>query len=510
MAFLVFDSSDHGTHNDATSAIPFAMPTPNPHNPHNPHALWGGRFAAGPDELFRALNDSLHFDWRLVRHDIAGSRAWAAALGRAGVLTAGEVGELDAALVDLDAEVDGMPTPPKQAGETPTPLGAEDVHTWVEHRLIAMLGPLGKKLHTGRSRNDQVATDLRMWTRAAIDIRIAELREFQRALLRLAERELAPEDDAANPTPFPGYTHLQRAQPILLAHWALAHFEAFDRDAARLADARTRLNRCPLGSAALAGTAYPIDRDALAADLGFDDPTPNSLDAVADRDFVAETLAAAALCATHLSRLGEELIVYSSCEFALVEMDEAVTSGSSIMPQKKNPDACELLRGKAGRIIAAHTGFLITLKGLPFAYNKDLQEDKEPLFDSLDQLGLCLRVAARVVDGCVFDRDRCRASALAGFANATELADYLVEQGVPFRDAHAQVGALVRMALERNTTLEALSLDDLRTHAPAVGEDVATRLTLDATLAKRDVLGGTAPGRVREALAAAKARLQEG
>ena len=493
-----------------------------------PHALWGGRFAAGPDALFRAINDSLAFDWRLVRQDIAGSRAWAAALGRAGVLTEAEVAKLDEALAELDAEVSDAGRDTRPSGMSglsgadvspassspdappttpPTDSGAEDVHTWVEQRLVAALGPLGKKLHTGRSRNDQVATDLRLWTRDAIGLRIAEIRELQRALTRLAERELSPPGGTAEPTPFPGYTHLQRAQPILLSHWALAHFEAFDRDAARLADARTRLNRCPLGSAALAGTAYPIDRDALARDLGFDGPTPNSLDAVADRDFVAETLAGAALAATHLSRLGEELILYSSGEFALVEMDDAVTSGSSIMPQKKNPDACELLRGKAGRIIAAHTGFLITLKGLPFAYNKDLQEDKEPLFDSLDQLGLCVRIAARVVDGCTFDREACRAAALAGFANATELADYLVEQGVPFRDAHEQVGALVRLALTRKVTLEELTLEDLSVHAPEVKDDVFTRLTLDATLAKRDLPGGTAPARVREALATAKSRL---
>jgi argininosuccinate lyase len=458
------------------------------------HALWGGRFASGPDALFRAINDSLPFDWRLARQDIAGSRAWAAALGRAAVLTSDEAARLDAALADLEAEAAEIPHPPLDSG-------AEDVHTWVEQRLVQMLGPLGKKLHTGRSRNDQVATDLRLWTRDAIDLRLAELRELQRSLAALAEREVE--------TPFPGYTHLQRAQPVLLAHWALAHFEAFDRDATRLEDARRRLNRCPLGSAALAGTAYPIDRDALARDLGFDGPTPNSLDAVADRDFVAEALAAAALCATHLSRLGEELILYSSGEFALVEMDDAVTSGSSIMPQKKNPDACELLRGKAGRIIGAHTGFLVTLKGLPFAYNKDLQEDKEPLFEAMDQLGLCLRIAARVIDGCTFHADRCRAAALGGFANATELADYLVEQGVPFRDAHEQVGALVRLALARNAALEDLPLEDLRAHAPAVKQDVYPRLTLEATLAKRDVPGGTAPSRVREALAEARRRLDE-
>ncbi|MCC7390552.1 MAG: argininosuccinate lyase [Phycisphaerales bacterium] len=459
---------------------------------HAPHSLWGGRFASGPDALFRAINDSLPFDWRLVRQDIEGSRAWAKALARAGVLAGEEVARLDGALAALETEAMSLAAPPVDSG-------AEDVHTWVEQKLVAALGPLGKKLHTGRSRNDQVATDLRLWTRAAIDERAAEIRELQRALIRLADREID--------TPFPGYTHLQPAQPVLLAHWALAHFEALDRDRTRLADARARLNRCPLGSAALAGTAYPIDREALAKDLGFDAPTPNSLDGVADRDFALEALGACAVCAIHLSRLGEELIIYSTREFGMVEMDDAVTSGSSIMPQKKNPDACELLRGKAGRIIGDLVALLVTCKGLPLAYNKDLQEDKEPLFDALDHLGVCLRIAARVIDGCSFDRTRCRAAALAGFANATELADYLVGQGVPFRDAHEQVGALVRLALARGVTLEDLPLDDLRAHAPAVKGDVFGRLTLESTLAKRDVTGGTAPARVRAALARARSEL---
>ena len=459
------------------------------------HSLWGGRFAGGPDAVFRAINDSLAFDWRLVRQDIACSRAWARALEGADVLTADEVGRLERALADLEEEVAQSPVAPSDSS-------AEDVHTWIEQRLVAMLGPLGKKLHTGRSRNDQVATDLRMWVREAIDGRIAELRALQRAFVDLAQREID--------TPFPGYTHLQRAQPVLLAHWSLAHAESFDRDIGRFADARRRANLCPLGAAALAGTAYPIDRGTLARELGFDGPTANSMDAVADRDFVAETLSAAALCAVHLSRLGEELILYSSEEFGLVEMDDAVTSGSSIMPQKKNPDGCELLRGKAGRIIGLHAGFLTTLKGLPFAYNKDLQEDKEPLFDAMDQLSLCLRLAERVVACCRFDHDRCRAAAVGGFANATELADYLVEKGVPFRDAHEQTGRLVREALARGCTLEDLPLDVVRQYAPAAGEDVYERLALDATLAKRDVPGGTAPTRVRQAVCEFNARLANG
>ena len=459
------------------------------------HSLWGGRFAEGPDALFRAINDSIGFDWRLVREDIEGSRAWARALVRAGVLTNDEGERLDAALAELEAIAREMPAPPTESG-------AEDVHTWVEQRLVERLGALGKKLHTGRSRNDQVATDLRLWCLGAIDARLEELRELQRELVALAEREID--------TPFPAYTHLQRAQPVLLPHWALAHFEAFDRDGSRFRDARARANQCPLGSAALAGTAYVIDRAALARDLGFDSATANSLDAVSDRDFVVENLAAAALCATHLSRLGEELVLYSSSEFGLVELDDAVTSGSSIMPQKKNPDACELLRGKCGRVCGALVSLLTTLKGLPLAYNKDLQEDKEPLFDAMDHLGLSLRIAARVVKGCAVRREAARAAAIGGYANATELADYLAERGVPFRDAHEQVGRLVREAIARGVALEALPLEVMHAHAPMAGADMYPRLTLEATLAKRDVAGGTAPRRVREALAAAKHRLGAG
>ncbi|MCW5775386.1 MAG: argininosuccinate lyase [Phycisphaeraceae bacterium] len=459
------------------------------------HSLWGGRFASGPDAVFRAINDSLAFDWRLVRQDITGSKAWARALGRADVLGQDEVGRLERALTDLEEEVGQSLDPPFESG-------AEDVHTWVEQRLVGMLGPLGKKLHTGRSRNDQVATDLRLWAREAIDERRAELLTLQRAFVDLAERELD--------TPFPGYTHLQRAQPVLLSHWALAHAESFHRDAARFSDARRRANLCPLGSAALAGTAYPIDRAALARELGFEGPTSNSMDAVADRDFVAETLSAAALCAVHLSRLGEELILYSSAEFGLVEMDDAVTSGSSIMPQKKNPDGCELLRGKAGRIIGTQAGFLSTLKGLPFAYNKDLQEDKEAIFDAMDQLSLCLTLAERVVAGCRFARDRCMAAAAGGHANATELADYLVEKGVPFRDAHEQTGRIVREAIALRCGIEDLRIDDLRRYAPAAGEDVYARLTLSAALDKRSVQGGTSPATVRLAVREFKQRLGYG
>ncbi len=336
-------------------------------------ALWGGRFESGPDALFRNLNDSLRFDYRFAKEDIEGSLGWARAIHRVGVLSADEFRALADALSSLGTAVAANPDLPLTDG-----LGTdEDIHSWVERTLIARVGDLGKKLHTGRSRNDQVATDFRLWTRNAIDARVSELRACRRSLLEFAEREQG--------TVISGYTHLQRAQPVLLAHWALAYAEMLERDEARFADARRRVNVCPLGSAALAGTAYPIDREQLARDLGFDSASRNSLDAVSDRDFVIESLAACALAGVHLSRLGEDLILYGSQEFAFFEYDDSVSSGSSLMPQKKNPDAAELLRGKSGRITGALVASLTTVKGLPLAYNKDLQEDKEPLFDAIDR-----------------------------------------------------------------------------------------------------------------------------
>jgi argininosuccinate lyase/amino-acid N-acetyltransferase len=451
-----------------------------------------GRFDKTADPLFREINDSLGFDYRLLTQDIVGSIGWAGAIHRAGVISAEEHHRLVSALVDLLHLAEEQP-------DAPVGSGQEDVHSWVESELIKAIGDLGKKLHTGRSRNDQVATDLRLWTREQIDARLSEVRAAQDSLLNLAERE--------QQTFFPGYTHLQRAQPLLLAHWALAYFEMLDRDAARFLDTRRRVNLCPLGSAALAGTAYPIDRDALARDLGFDAPTANSLDATADRDFVIETLAAASLCAIHLSRLAEELILYCTAEFGLIALDDSVTSGSSLMPQKKNPDALELIRGKAGRIIAAHSALSITLKGLPLAYNKDMQEDKEPLFDAMASLSLCLRIVPRVIDGMTVNREACRAAAAGGYSNATELADYLVGRGVPFRDAHDSVGKIVRHAISLGKTLEEVPLADLQRLAPAIEAGVFKALTLEASLGRRNVLGGTGPNAVAAALQYAKKRL---
>ncbi len=454
-----------------------------------------GRFSKDADPLFREINDSLGFDYRLVRQDIRGSIAWAGAIEKVGVLTAEERGRLVEALQELDAVVQREPRV-LLAVNAQGHFLQEDVHSWVEAELIKRVGDLGKKLHTGRSRNDQVATDLRLWVREEIDARVGEVRAAQRAFLDLAEREIG--------TYWPGYTHLQRAQPVLLAHWCLAYVEMLERDVGRFADARRRVNVCPLGSGALAGTAYSIDRVALAKELGFDAPTANSLDAVADRDFVVETLAAASLCAVHLSRFAEELILYCTAEFGLVELDDSVTSGSSLMPQKKNPDALELMRGKCGRILGAQVGLAMTLKGLPLAYNKDMQEDKEPLFDAMASLSLCLRIVPRVVGTMKVDREKCREAAAGGYSNATELADYLVGRGVAFRDAHHFTGAIVRRAIELGVPLEKLELGEMQRVCPAIEGHVFTALTLGASVGRRNVLGGTGPGAVLEALKVAR------
>lgn len=458
-------------------------------------ALWGGRFEGRADSLFREINDSLGFDYRLAREDVRGSRAWARALERAGVLTPTERASLDAALAKIDREVEADPELPARDGAGKD----EDVHSWVERRLVEALGPLGKKLHTGRSRNDQVCTDLRLWTRSAIDARVCEIREARASLLSFAERERT--------TVAPGYTHLQRAQPILLAHWALAYEAMLTRDAARFRDARARVNVCPLGSGALAGTTYPVDRETLAKDLGFARASENSLDAVSDRDFVVEAIGGCATTAMHLSRLGEDLVLFGSQEFAFVEFDDAVASGSSLMPQKKNPDAAELLRGKAGRVAGALVSVLTAMKGLPLAYNKDLQEDKEALFDAMAQVSVSLRVTPRVISTLRVNRERCREAAERGYLNATELADYLVGRGVPFRDSHERVGRLVRAAMARGVRLEDLTLAELRHEASEIGEDVYRALTVEAGLARRDVLGGTGSEAVERAIAAARSRL---
>jgi argininosuccinate lyase len=454
--------------------------------------MWGGRFQGQADRLFRALNDSLPIDWRLVQQDIQGSIAWANALHGAGVMTGPEAAQIARTLAQIATEAESISAPP-------TDSGAEDVHTWVEQQLVARLGPLGKKLHTGRSRNDQVATDLRLWLRSAHAGLIAELAAARAALIDQALRHAA--------APFPAYTHLQPAQPVTFGHWCLAYAEMLERDADRLADSASRANHCPLGAAALAGTAYRIDRDRLAAELGFDAPTRNSLDAVSDRDPVIELLGTLALLAVHLSRLAEDLIIYSTAEFGLIELDDGVSSGSSLMPQKKNPDSLELIRGMAGQIIGAHTAMLTTVKALPMSYNKDLQFDKEILFAAVDRSIASLQLAARTVAGLTLRADRAHHAARAGYANATDVADLLVAAGVPFREAHDRVGRLVRRAIELGSSIEALPDAELAAALPELSPQAVRGLTVEAVLAKRDVLGGAAPSRVARAAEDAKARL---
>ncbi|MDZ4828781.1 MAG: argininosuccinate lyase [Phycisphaerae bacterium] len=457
-------------------------------------AIWAGRFEGATDELFRRFNDSLSFDRMLVREDIEGSIAWAKALERAGVLSTDERKSVVTALAEILAYADRVP-------KSITDAGDEDVHSWVERELIARVGDLGKKLHTGRSRNDQVATDLRLWTAKEIRKRVKEIRGLISALVDFAERE--------KETVLPGYTHMQRAQPLLFAHWCLAYVEMLERDEDRFLDALKRVRISPLGSGALAGTAYPIDRTALAKDLGFSKASDNSLDAVSDRDFVVETLSAASLCATHLSRMAEDLIFYATSEAGFIELPDAFTSGSSLMPQKKNPDALELIRGKTGRQIGNLVSMLVTLKGLPLAYNKDMQEDKRPLFDAMDELSLSLRILPPMLAGTKVNRERTMAAALGGYSNATDLADYLVKQGVPFREAHHQVGRLVRSAIEEKLGLEELTVEALQQYAPKVGNDVYTALTVNASLRKRSTTGGTAPSSVESALDRVRRMLRE-
>ena len=458
-------------------------------------ALWGGRFAGKASPLFKSFNDSLPFDVELVFEDIDGSIAWAEALGRAKILTRAEVTKLTRALLAIQKQSVNSFDVIRASGE-------EDVHAYVERELVKRVGPLGKKLHTGRSRNDQVATDVRLWTRFQIGAIQSLLIAAMDSLVRLAQRELKAG------TVLPGYTHLQRGQPVLFAHWAMAYYEMLLRDHARLDDALQRVNISPLGSGALAGTAWPIDRDALAASMHFYAPSRNSLDAVSDRDFVFETLSALALCALHLSRLGEDLVLYSSSEFGFVQMADAVTSGSSLMPQKKNPDAMELIRGKSARILGNLVTLATVLKGLPLAYNKDLQEDKEPLFDAVAHVRLALRMVPPCLDTITINRERCWAAADDGLIAATDLADYLVRKGIPFRDAHHLSGQLVRRALELKTSLSNLSLAEMQKIDRRIQSDVYQHLTIEAMLLKRNVTGGTAPRQVARQIAAAQRHLK--
>ena len=455
-------------------------------------ALWGGRFSQEADQRFKQFNDSLRFDFRLAQQDIFGSVAWSKALVTVGVLSQDEQAQLEQALNELSEEVIANPHSILQSD-------AEDIHSWVESKLIAKVGDLGKKLHTDRSRNDQVATDLKLWCKEEVIHLRQAIVELQKALVITAEQN----QNAV----MPGYTHLQRAQPVTFAHWCLAYNEMLARDESRLADALKRLDISPLGCGALAGTAYDIDREQLAGWLGFASATHNSLDSVSDRDHVLELLSSAAIGMVHLSRFAEDLIFFNSGEAGFIELSDKVTSGSSLMPQKKNPDALELIRGKCGRVQGALTGMMMTLKGLPLAYNKDMQEDKEGLFDAIDTWSDCLHMATLVLDGIQIRRPRCEEAAKQGYANATELADYLVAKGVPFREAHHIVGEVVVCAIEQGKAIEELPLSELQMFNDKIMIDVYDILSLQSCLDKRLAKGGVSQKQVAYAIAKAKEAL---
>ncbi len=453
--------------------------------------MWGGHFEGGSADIMARINPSVAFDKRLYAQDIAGSRAHAEMLVAVGILDAADGAAIQEGLESVEAEI--------EAGDFAFDPALEDVHLNIEARLTELIGEAGKRLHTARSRNDQVVTDFKLWVREAISDCDAALRELQAALLRRAEEHAG--------SVMPGFTHLQPAQPVTLGHHLMAHVEMFGRDRGRLADARTRLNQCPLGAAALAGTSFPIDREMTAKALGFAAPTENSIDSVSDRDFALEVLAAASIAAMHLSRLAEELVIWSSPGFAFVKLSEAFTTGSSIMPQKRNPDAAELVRGKSGRILGAFTSLLVALKGLPLAYSKDMQEDKEPVFDALDTLVLCTRAAAGMIGDMRIDEARMHAMAGVGYTTATDLADWLVRiLGMPFRQAHGVTGRLVRLAEERDCDLADLPLDAMQGVETAIDERVFEVLGVAQSVVSRVSYGGTAPDQVRAAIERARER----
>ncbi|KAB2872471.1 MAG: argininosuccinate lyase [Ideonella sp.] len=442
---------------------------------------WSALFSEPMDALVQRYTASVGFDRRLWHADIAGSLAHARMLAAQRVIAAQDLADIERGLQQIGQEI--------EAGRFEWKLELEDVHLNIEARLTQLVGDAGKRLHTGRSRNDQVATDLRLWLRDEIDAIAALLAQLQRALLAVAE--------AHTDTVMPGYTHLQVAQPVSFAHHLLAYVEMFARDAERLADVRARTNRLPLGAAALAGTSYPLDREAVAHELGFDGLCENSLDAVSDRDFALEFAAFASIAMVHVSRLAEEIVLWMSQNFGFVDLPDRYCTGSSIMPQKRNPDVAELARGKSGRVIGHLMSLLTLMKGQPLAYNKDNQEDKEPLFDTVDTLAATLRIVAEMVGGMRVKPEALRAAAARGYATATDLADYLVRKGVPFRDAHEVVAHAVKLALARGVDLAELPLPDLRALHPQIADDARDALTLKGSLNARAVRGGTAPAQVR-------------
>jgi len=458
-------------------------------NSRDSNAMWGGRFAAGPSAIMQEINASLSVDQRLWREDIEGSKAHAAMLRDQGILSPEDA---DAILRGLDSIADEY-----ARNGVPQSLELEDIHMATEHLLAELIGPAAGRLHTARSRNDQVATDFRMWVRRACREVESAIRELQTALVDVAEEHAE--------TIMPGFTHLQVAQPVTLGHHMLAYFEMLRRDISRFADARARMDECPLGSAALAGTGFPIDREATAKALGFARPTANSLDSVSDRDFALDYLASATQCSLHLSRLAEELIIWASAPFGFVKLSDSFSTGSSIMPQKRNPDAAELVRGHSGRIMGALTSLMVTMKGLPLAYSKDMQDDKAPVFEAHDLVILSLAAMAGMVGECSFDQERMRAAAASGYSTATDLADWLVrEAGVPFREAHHITGRAVKAAEERGCMLDALPVELLHEIDERIDERVFSVLSVDASVRSRTSYGGTAPDRVREQVASAR------
>ncbi len=452
---------------------------------------WGGRFAEPTDAFVQRFTASVDFDQRMFRQDIAGSKAHAKMLAKVGVLTEEECDQIHQGLTQIEGEI--------ERGEFAWSVELEDVHMNIEARLTQLIGITGKKLHTGRSRNDQVATDIRLYLRDEIDNIEQELQRLQTGLLDLAEREAE--------TIMPGFTHLQTAQPVTFGHHLLAWFEMLTRDADRLRDCRKRLNQSPLGAAALAGTSYPIDRAYSAELLGFSKPTENSLDSVSDRDFAIEFCAFSSLLLTHLSRASEELVLWTSAQFDFIELPDRFCTGSSIMPQKKNPDVPELVRGKTGRINGHLIALLTLMKSQPLAYNKDNQEDKEPLFDAIDTVKDCLRAFADMIPAIRSKKDSMYEAAKRGYATATDLADYLVCKGLPFRDAHEVVGRSVAFALEKNVDLSELTLEQLQQFSDIISEDVFDVLTLEGSVAARNHFGGTAPEQVKLAVKRARESL---
>ncbi len=447
--------------------------------------MWGGRFASGPDAVMEEINASISFDQRLFAQDIKGSLAHARMLAEKGIISKSDAAEIRRGLEKVQAEI--------EAGNFTFSRALEDIHMNVEQRLKDMIGPAAGRLHTARSRNDQVATDFRLYIREVCDHLDVQLRDLQRALAAKAEKHAA--------TIMPGFTHLQVAQPVTFGHHLLAYVEMLARDRSRISDARKRMNESPLGAAALAGTSFPIDRNMTAKELGFDRPMRNSLDAVADRDFVLELLAAAAISAMHLSRLAEEIVIWCSAQFRFVTLSDKFTTGSSIMPQKRNPDAAELIRAKPGRILGAFTALLVVMKGLPLTYAKDMQEDKEPAFDAIDNFSLAIAAMTGMVRDLEPNAKAMRAAAAQGFATATDLADWLVRAlGLPFREAHHVTGALVALAEKKNCDLAALSLADMHSINDKITTDVYKVLSVENSVASRTSLGGTAPKNVaREA-----------